>query len=879
MTAPSGATGPGFLSSTGLAAFAAKTRTDWENEQRAAFTASFADAEDGFGVIKDWIDTLISLLTTEAQGILTDLFSFFGDVFTGAGSVVTWLENLGSAALSAALAEFDTFISGITNRTAWLTTFKTLIDGLLGITNFSTWVGVFKKVINTLVSVTSIDAWLVVFKKIIDFFVGVTSIDAWLAIFKKVIDALVGITNIDNWLSIFKSIVDTFVTVVGSLGQNVWTVLNEIITYFTGLFTGAGSIATWLGNVPGNLLTVISTITGQAVTTLQDGLTKLTQFTQGLPNSGSLISGLLGSYKNPATGTNNTLPDLVAWASRLLTSSSVVPSWNLFGSIPEELLALIGVGNIGNVQPNLVNDAAFSSSEAFQAGQGWTWDGATNASGSSGGSAKLTCDGGVKYLYSNLIPATAGQQLTVSTSVKWTKGSTANATMICGVRIYNGASVLATTTVAQLAATGTSGGFTPITGTYTVPASTTHVRLVLGVTTGTAGTSVWFDEASLKKTSLLGQGLVSGLETTISDLLPQGTFKTLLDTVAQRTGATVQQVQDVINGKYKPGDPLNGLWITAGNISSAFIEELRKTWSATYGSVVNGDPFGAVGYQDLANALAGWGRNFTALQSQISELAGTVNIAKNAADGVALRATNLENRMAAAELKLSTPVTPPVTAPVIVSVLDDFERSSLGANWTVNYSGANGSTLGIPNAHDAQYVNPVTTVENRVAAIWVGTGRTSLSEYQRIYTTLGSKAVVPGPGSITTGTYPAGFNDLIGRAVDYKTCLICRFFGNGTVQFLYRQNSWTDVSFGTFTIPVPPTTGTGLEFYCGDKSVNDQTKLYAKIGSTIIGPAYVSAAVLASMGKGWGFGMGHAISIANPLSAGIINYWGGQDQV
>ena len=739
----------------------------------------------------------------------------------------------------------------------------------------------FKKIIDFFVSVTSIDAWLVVFKKIIDFFVGVTSIDAWLAIFKKVIDALVGITNIDNWLSIFKSIVDTFVTVVGSLGQNVWTVLNEIITYFTGLFTGAGSIATWLGNVPGNLLTVISTITGQAVTTLQDGLTKLTQFTQGLPNSGSLISGLLGSYKNPATGTNNTLPDLIAWASRLLTSSSVVPSWNLFGSIPEELLALIGVGNIGNVQPNLVNDAAFSSSEAFQAGQGWTWDGATNASGSSGGSAKLTCDGGVKYLYSNLIPATAGQQLTVSTSVKWTKGSTANATMICGVRIYNGASVLATTTVAQLAATGTSGGFTPITGTYTVPASTTHVRLVLGVTTGTAGTSVWFDEASLKKTSLLGQGLVSGLSTTIADLLPQGTFQTLLDTVAKTTGATVQQVKDVIEGKYKPGDTLNGAWIKAGDISSAFISELQKTWTEVQTSV-QGYSFGT-GYQDLANAFLGWAENLKALRSDINLAQGSINTAVGQAQAVALRATGLEARMEAVEKKVSSPVTPPVTPTPIVSVLDDFERSTIGTSWSVGYLRTDGSVLGIPNGHDASFAVPpngLTQLANKVAAIWTGAGSASSTEYQRIYTTLGSRAVSAAGGE-------TGFNDLIGRAQivtdqTKPTHLICRFFGDGRVQFLYRRNSWTEVQIGsTYSLATAPTTGTGLEFYCGDKASSDQTKLFAKIGTTIIGPQLVPQDVLGAMGKGWGFGMGHGFvtKITTALGSGLLYHWGGQDQV
>jgi len=865
MTAPNNYVPTGFLSSTGLAAFAAKTRTDWENEQKAAFTASFSDAQDGFGVIKDWIDTLIGLLTTEAQGILTDLFAFFGDIFTGAGSVVTWLEGLGSAALSAALTEFDTFISGITSRTAWLATFKALVDGLLGIANFPTWIATFRTLIDGLLGITSFSTWVGVFKQVIDFFLSITSRT--------------------NWLTAFKSVIDTFKALFDSLGANVWTVLTEMVTFFTGVFSGAGSVGTWLSGLSTNLLTVIGTITGLAISSIEDGLAKLTAFTQNLPSIGSLISGLMGSKVNPTTGTNTTLPDLIWWASQLLLSTSVVPSWNLFGSLPEELLALINIGNIGNVQPNLVNDSGFSSAAAFQAGVGWSWDGATNSTGSTGGSAKLTCDGGVKYLFSNLIAAAVGQQLTVSMKAKFTKGSSATANIICGIRTYNGESVLATQTVSSLAAAsgtttsvGISGadaaGFKTVTGTFTVPASTTHVRLVLGVTTGTAGTLVWFDDASLKKTALLDQGLVNNLGTTLSGLLPTGTFNTLLNTVAAKTGATVAEVNAVINGKLDPTSTLNGNKILQGNISSAFISELLGTWGTIKAAVENSSIPATAIYSDPAESLKGWARNLVDLRSDLSSAVTLINSATGAANSVALRATNLESRVAVVESKVSVPVAPPVVTIPIVSVVDDFERASLGANWTVSYSGSNGSSLGIPNGHDAQYSNPaIVSVENKTAAMWAGSA--SNSEYQKIYTTLGSRAGVPAVGTV-------GFNDLLGRAVSAQRCVGCRFYGNGQIVFFYRDNSWTDVPIGTFSIAVPPTTGTGLEFYCGDKkaiygSGSDQTVLYAKIGSTIIGPAYAPVGKLA--GKGWGFGMGHGLSGLAPQSAGIINYWGGQDQV
>jgi hypothetical protein len=193
--------------------------------------------------------------------------------------------------------------------------------------------------------------------------------------------------------------------------------------------------------------------------------------------------------------------------------------------------------------------------------------------------------------------------------------------------------------------------------------------------------------------------------------------------------------------------------------------------------------------------------------------------------------------------------------------------------------------LGITNGDATfSFSSALTKTQNTVSAIWAGTGNTS-SEYQRIYTTLGSKAADLGAAAGTMG-----FNDLIGRAKTATTCLICRFFPDGRVKFFYRSGSLTEVPIGTTQkFDTGPTKGTGLEFYCGDKnglisSEQDQLKLIAKIG-TATRWVSVPTNVLAAMGKGWGFGMGNGLSdgsltfgfgAAQP--SGIINYWGGQDQ-
>ena len=101
MTSPDGNIPSGAVSSTGLAAFAAKTQTDWQNDQRAALASNFANAEVGF-------DTVLSRVP-----IIGDIL----EILTGIpdadpNDLGSWVNNL-KADVGTALANGAALIAGV----------------------------------------------------------------------------------------------------------------------------------------------------------------------------------------------------------------------------------------------------------------------------------------------------------------------------------------------------------------------------------------------------------------------------------------------------------------------------------------------------------------------------------------------------------------------------------------------------------------------------------------------------------------------------------------------------------------------------------------------------------------------------------------------
>ena len=694
-------------------------------------------------------------------------------------------------------------------------------------------------------------------------------------------------TILKPFMEFGKWLIEAFTDVVP--GDLVDTVLKPVFEFFGEVTNTFGSIGDWssgLGLDP--VLSLIATITGAFdITNLGEGLVAMVAWAEKIPSLTAIIHAI--------TGIPGNLGDLVSWALNLLNLDSIIPAVNLLGDIPKELLALIPATHIGSTQPNLVTDQAFASAAAVEAGNGWSWDGTVNHASSAGGSAKLVGDGGVKQLYSNTIDVSPNQSLSMTGNFKWTKPSNATPTILIAVRAYNGATVVGTYTVASVVATtGTTGstgagtftlgngstatpsdGWVTVVGSYTVPAGVTRLRMVLGATSATAGTTVWYDDVSIVKTQLISQSLVKSLTTDLQSLLPVTDWQNLLNTVAKTTGASLSDVQNVMNGFLNGTSTLNGSRIGTGNIAATFVKELVDTWNSTY-SAITGQTASSGALTNLSSSLSNFAASVAQNGSKLVGVQAATNTLTSQSNSVTSRVTVLEAQVKDLQTKLATGTPTPPPTPVIVTAFDDFERSStatLGGNWTTAYRTGDGSVLATPDGHNAVLQIPLVTVNaNTCSAIYNGSvGRLSSTRYQWVSATLGSGGGVPLLGT-------RGYCELIGLAASPTTCVLVRFYADGVVEFRYRLNGWTDYVIGTFSTGTNPTTGSTIEFFAGSKAASDQTKMTAKFGTSVVGPAYISATTLASMGQGWGFGMGSGQSGLAVMGAPSFNYWTAQDQ-
>lgn len=738
------------------------------------------------------------------------------------------------------------------------------------------------------------------------------------------------------WTVLDTVFIENIVQLLVNLSDNddVFDIIEDVVSFFRGVIEDAGSIIAGIPLV-GDVVALIGqgvqgaidTVTdwffsllsafnaNVVIETIAEGIRQVVQFLSNLPVIGSIISFFVpDEWKNTVGRPASSMADLKEYSAELLNTSSVLNTANLQGEIPADLLPVVSPGLVGDTVPNLIADAGFKSAASVQAGSGWSWDAAVSRTSTDGGSAKVAGDGGVKQMFSNLVAVSPGQSIECAVWARWTKPSAARPTVSVGLRGYNNDAVVFTQAVGQRSSivansastSGNVNGWVQLSGTYDIPATQnlTHVRLVLSVLNAPTGTLVWFDEASLRKVSLIKQELIAGvspgsnLADDIENAVGADQYQALLDRVAKKTGATLADVQATVDDFLDGDSTISGDQIRAGNIASAYINELSQTWGTVQKGT--GGPT-ATASNTLAGAFAAldsWRIANTENGSKILAVEGQANAATKQVSDLRLEYDKLlryagevaaEARRAVIQVGLTptvSPTPPSVAPPTFASVRDEFNRTSVGSNWSVgqrisNYGGltvdGRNAVLSMPDGDLGDFFQARFNV---YAAIYSG-GINSLTNYQRVYMMLGSA-----PGRPLIGE--SGFNDLIGRARSSTVCVVARFYNDlaRTVKLFWRNGSYETNSFAptnefaSFSRPAGElTASTSLEFFIGDRSVSDATQCYVKIGNWTSAKYKFNASQLSLLGSGWGFGGGNGRSGGAVQKPGVIDSWGAEDQV
>ena len=607
---------------------------------RANFLTVFQQVTNAFVGLGNGtvIDTFLSVFTqvinffgTIASGVRANFLTVFQQVtnaFVGLGNS-TVIDTFLSV-FTQVINFFGTITAGV--RTNFLAVFKQVTEAFVGLgdgTVIGTFLGVFTQVINFFGTITAgvRDNFLAVLKQVIDFFVTITAgVRAnFLTVFKQVTEAFVGLGNgtvIGTFLSVFTQVINFFGTIVdrsglldffgwlwSQFGATVETLLKPIL-----LFLKSANLQSLDNNILNTIWSRLNDGAEGVGKTLADVLTGIGDFVEGLVPA---ITGVPGALN---------IGSIKTWAEDVLTKGlSWIDFKTIFGEIPETILGVLPIANINLVNPELMSQGGFDTTTTLAASTGWAWDGTTTRIPGSSGSAKVTGNGTARPLYSNQsISVAPGDKLYISCWVKST-GTVGAGAITLGVVEFSGSAVAATQSPGSAIASRAGSalfvqiGSTPTVGTaYTVPAGVTSIRVKVAVTAGAAtGSTVWFDDISVKKTGLLDGNWMAGVLGTVAqdfqsfiDQLFQGIkgaaagAGSLIEGAATSIRSALQSIFTTLFGPTKLSLPtnialdpllaiaipgLNASKITTGTFGTGFITNGAITTVKVGGFQITGD--------------------------------------------------------------------------------------------------------------------------------------------------------------------------------------------------------------------------------------------------------------------------------------------------
>jgi hypothetical protein len=151
----------------------------------------------------------------------------------------------------------------------------------------------------------------------------------------------------------------------------------------------------------------------------------------------------------------------------------------------------ISAASVTNVANSIQPVPDFPYAQSIQAASTWSWDGTVGHTAV--GSAKVIANGTEQVLRGVVGDVQAAQVITATAYVQWS-GLTATGSPIQLQLLPNTGTPVV---IGEITSPGSSGSWTELTGTYTVPSSgVTTVQILLVVTSAATAGSIWFDDCT-----------------------------------------------------------------------------------------------------------------------------------------------------------------------------------------------------------------------------------------------------------------------------------------------------------------------------------------------------------------------------------------------
>ena len=268
MTQPDELIPLGALSATGLAALAAKTQEDWEDELYGGVESKINPLSELFGLVTEAflgvVNKLVEVFSDfvdldSAISTLDDILQFFYSIgdrsgfFTVLDAVITFFTDAGEAFYDTLMEviNFFTDLTGLSNASnldTFLEVFGQVVDFFASIASGvrGTFLSTLKTVVDSLGSLTglsnvaNLDALLSAMKSVSNFVAGVANFSTWSTVLKTLIDGLLSVTNLSTWTAVLKQTTDFFAGISDAARPFWLDILDEIVTFFASLTSFSG---------------------------------------------------------------------------------------------------------------------------------------------------------------------------------------------------------------------------------------------------------------------------------------------------------------------------------------------------------------------------------------------------------------------------------------------------------------------------------------------------------------------------------------------------------------------------------------------------------------------------------------------------------------